>query len=379
MKPEARTPVFTLRPEARASKCHFLKRHLFHTPPAITIADADLTGKTAIITGGNSGLGLETARHLLDLGGRVILAVRDEAKGQAAVDNLVHGRQLAPDMIQVWPLDMSNYQSILAFAEKAKSLCTLDIVILNAAVIKAAEQFGSSGYEESFQTNYLSTALVLLLLLPIVKEKRSSGSTGRFAITSSDWASWAKFDGGGPGAILPQFKKPRQPWDGMNTYGIGKLFNQLFVWELVKRVSSSDVVITHPDPGMNNSNLGRGASGITLLVLKIATALLARDPSVGSRTLVHSVTTLGATAQGHCVEDENIEPLAPVLYTAEGQRLAERLYEETLDELSFAKVRELVGGTASDKQSDSELVSAGKSPATDDGRLDRFVTIVKTS
>jgi NAD(P)-dependent dehydrogenase (short-subunit alcohol dehydrogenase family) len=268
----------------------------------------DLTGKTVIVTGGNSGIGLEAARHFLNLGSKVILAVRDEAKGKAAAQDLTRGRELDPDYIQVWTLNMSDYESILAFAEKAKALDNLDIVVLNAAVIKATEAFGPIGYEESFQTNYLSTTLLLLLFIPIVKEKRTSGGPGRISITSSDWASWATYNGSGSEPILPQFKKSRQPWDGMNTYGIGKLFNQLFVSELVKHLSPSAIIITHPDPGMNKSSLGREASGIVLLILKISSALLAREPSVGSRTLVHSVTTVGEAGQGQYVEDDKIEP-----------------------------------------------------------------------
>lgn len=301
-------PTFTLTPETRASTRRFLRRQFFHSPPLVTKADADLSGKTAIVTGGNSGVGLEAARHLLDLGSNVILAVRDVFKGQAAAEDLARGRILTSGTIEVWQLDLADYKSIVAFAERAKTLNQLDIVLLNAGVIKATETFNAMGYEESFQTNYLSTTLLLLLILPIVKDKRTPGSPGRIAVTSSDWAAWAKYDASQSGPTLPRFKVKSAKWDGMNEYGIGKLFNHLFVAELVKRVSSSEVIITHPDPGTNRSGLGREASGVARIGFFFIKTLLARDATVGSRGLVHSVTTKDEEAHGQFFEDEKMQP-----------------------------------------------------------------------
>ena len=76
--------TFTISPEKRTSVLQFFRRQFFVEAPPLTRRDVDLSGQTAILTGSNSGLGLETARQLLDLGCNVILAVRNTKKGEAA-------------------------------------------------------------------------------------------------------------------------------------------------------------------------------------------------------------------------------------------------------------------------------------------------------
>ncbi|KAJ3580508.1 hypothetical protein NPX13_g68 [Xylaria arbuscula] len=152
-------PDFDVTPEKRATKLAFLKRQLFVTPPAVTRADANVEGKTAIVTGSNSGIGLEVARQLLELGvGRLILAVRNETSGEHAKEQLLagmlsHGRVI----VEVWRLDLSSYESVTSFAERTKTLDRLDIFINNAAHIKLNFEVNkSTHHEETVQVNYLA-------------------------------------------------------------------------------------------------------------------------------------------------------------------------------------------------------------------------------
>ncbi|RSM03602.1 hypothetical protein CDV31_010399 [Fusarium ambrosium] len=184
--------TFDISPEWRASQLHFYYRQLFITPSLVSPRDADLSGRTAIVTGSNTGLGLEIARQLLDLGCKVILAVRDEAKGERARQELINGRDLPSEFVEVWKLDMLSYESIMDFAKRTESLQNLDIAILNAGVQKGVETFTSTGYEEGLQVNYLSTMLLAILLLPIVKQKRVGNSAGQICILSSDMAAWSR-------------------------------------------------------------------------------------------------------------------------------------------------------------------------------------------
>lgn len=126
----------------------FFKRQFLDKIPPVSRRDVDLSGETAIVTGSNVGLGLECARQLLDLGcSKVILAVRSEAKGEAARQDLSRGRDLKLGVIEVWKLDLSSYDSIIAFSERAKSLERLDLVILNAGIFKVSNVFhGAIGY-----------------------------------------------------------------------------------------------------------------------------------------------------------------------------------------------------------------------------------------
>lgn len=302
--------AFDISPEERAGQRAFLYRQLFVTPPPVLPRDFDLNGKTAIVTGSNGGIGLETARQLLALGSNVILAVRDERKGEVARKALSHGQNLPSTSIQVWKLDLSDYSSIISFVERCKSLEHLDIAILNAGIYKVAESFDSSGYEEGIHINYLSNMLLTLLLLPVIKEKKSDiGSPGHISVVSSDTGAWSRFDERSSYPLLSAFKQKMATWDSGDRYGTAKLLQQLFIAELSKHISPSVVTLSCSNPGFcRGSDLSRETSGIFRLLHKIQSFLLSRSPSVGARTLVHAVTTLGNKAHGQYVEDAKIQP-----------------------------------------------------------------------
>lgn len=111
---------FDISPEKEASTSQYLYRQLFVTPPVSSKREVSLTGKTAIVTGSNIDIGLECACQLLDLGlNKLVLAARDESKGETAREELCAGKSLAPGTIEVWKLDVSSYDSIVKFAERA--------------------------------------------------------------------------------------------------------------------------------------------------------------------------------------------------------------------------------------------------------------------
>lgn len=153
---------------------------------------------------------LECARQLLDIGcSKVILAVRSEAKGEAARQDLSRVGTL-PGAIEVWKLDLSSYDSIIAFSERAKSLELLNLVILNAGIFKVSEVFhGTTGYEEDIQIKYLSNMLLLTLLLPVLIAKKRGNTPGRIVPVNSDMAARASSK---RGARLPSFRPSSKEW-----------------------------------------------------------------------------------------------------------------------------------------------------------------------
>ncbi|KAF5589169.1 hypothetical protein FPANT_6384 [Fusarium pseudoanthophilum] len=328
--------AFDISPEKRASRVSFIWRQLFVTPPPVSSDEVNLEGRTALVTGATGGIGLEITRQLLGLGCRVIMGVRDERKGESVRQDLIQERNLKDDMVQVWKLDLSSYQSVIAFAANAKSLDNLNIAILNAGIYKVSEAFSPTGYEEGIQINYLSNIHLLISLLPIIKKNAPVGETGHICLVSSDTAAWAKFEERTLIPLLPAFKKPMKTWDMGERYGTTKLLGQLFLTALSTRVSS--VTLSCANPGLcgGGSDLAREAKGILRFAHKVQCLVLSRTCDVGARTIVHSVTTLHREAHGHYVEGDKIQPMAPILYQDEGKELAERLYEETLEELSFA-------------------------------------------
>lgn len=211
--------------------------------------------------------------------------------------------------VQVWKLDLSSYDSIIAFAKRCKGLEHLDIAILNAGIYKFVESFTSTGYEESVQINYLSNMLLALLLLPIIKEKKIGSGPGQVSLVSSDTAAWSKFEERSSDPLLSAFKRKMPNWNSGDRYATTKLLGQLFLAELSKRVPASVVTLSAANPGLcRGSDLGRETSGAFRLLYKIQLYLFSRPCSVGARTLVHAVSTLGEQAHGQYIEDAKVQP-----------------------------------------------------------------------
>lgn len=144
----------------------FFYSQFFVTPQRPTHSFAK---KTVIVTGANSGLGLEAAQHFYRLHcDRLILAVRTIAKGQEAKEYILRGnpQRSDPDTIEIWSLDLSSTTSTLAFADRVKAeLPRLDVLVNNAG-INSPEWKLYEDYEQAVQVNVLNTFLLALSLLP---------------------------------------------------------------------------------------------------------------------------------------------------------------------------------------------------------------------
>jgi NAD(P)-dependent dehydrogenase (short-subunit alcohol dehydrogenase family) len=294
--------------EKRITLRAFLYRQFFVTPTLPR--DVDLTGKTAIVTGSNTDIGLECARQLLDLGlGKLIIAVRDEGKGQAARTHLLSGRRLEESALEVWKLDMASYDSVVAFAERSKALEHLEIVVLNAAIMKVEHQIvESTGHEETLQVNVLSTILLTFLLLPIFKGQKSS-EPGRIAWVQSDITSWVKFKEKDSTSLFPALDKPEN-FNFPDRYSTSKLLGMLFVTELTRLVPSSVAIITMPCPGLcygtgleslHQKNIGE-------VIGKTVKRIFGRTSSIGARVITDGVVNHSSEAHGQYIEDCAIQP-----------------------------------------------------------------------
>lgn len=336
---------FDITPEQEASTSRYFYRQFFAKTTPLTKRDVDLSGKTAIITGSNTGLGLEIARQLLDLGlSKLIIAARNVPKGEAARNDLLLGRATNSCEIEVWSLDLSSYESVTKLAEKAKGPASLDIAVLNAGIYKVTEEFNpSTGFEEDVQTNYLSNVLLMTLLLPILKEK-SRTNPARLVLVSSDTAAWAQFTERNSRPILAAFKTKSHKWSMQERYGTSKLLGQMFLTELAQRVPASVITLDATNPGFcYGSELARGGKGTFLgFLFGIFARLVGKPLRIGARTIVHAAAGFGEEVHGQYIEDGLMRPMAPIVYKPEGEELAKRLWEETMAELSFAGVRDII-------------------------------------
>lgn len=300
--------TFDITPEKQASLTRFLYRQVTYKP--VEVKDADLSGKTAIVTGSNTGVGFETARQLLGLGlSRLILAVRDEAKGKAAA------AKLSPDdpaRVAVWHLDLCDYDSVLAFVERAKTLDRLDIAVLNAGIGPVKRTFnGKTGHDEIIQVNYLSTALLAILLLPVVKAVRANQpAPSRITFTSSEVSAWAKFKVGQETPILAALDKKEPNVDTVDRMFVSKLLGQFFIHELAKRVPPSVAVINGASPGSVhdsefNRDLDKTPAGA---VIKVVMRRVANMAAVGARMMTDAAVNHGEEVHGQFLSFQKLVP-----------------------------------------------------------------------
>jgi NAD(P)-dependent dehydrogenase (short-subunit alcohol dehydrogenase family) len=272
----------------------FLKAQ-FCNSPQWPPKDTDLTGKVALVTGSTGGLGLEASRQLLSYGlSSLIMAVRSTEKGDRIAADL--RSQYPKADIKVWFLEMESYDSIQALARRADELARLDIAILNAGIQAAYfTTVPATGHEKYIQVNYLSTMLLAILLLPILKTK--TDGPGRLSIVSSGTARGGTISFDRP--ILATLDDKSLGFNPVERYAVSKLLGHLFVMKLMEHVNADDVVVNLVDPGLvKNTDLQRGALAIVAAAFYCMKAIFGRSVPVGASTYVDAVAVKGKESHG---------------------------------------------------------------------------------
>jgi NAD(P)-dependent dehydrogenase (short-subunit alcohol dehydrogenase family) len=239
-----------------------------------TVADMpDLAGRTVIVTGASSGIGLETAKALTTHGARVVLAVRDESRGRKAAGILP-----GPGTHEVRLLDLASLESVRAFASDW-SQQPIDLLINNAGVMIPPLTRTKDGFELQFGTNHLGHFALTNLLLPHI--------TGRIVTVSSGAHQIGKIDFGD----LNWERRRYRPW---RAYAQSKLANLLFAAELQRRLTEagSKVLSMAAHPGYAATNL-QSHSDSKLMDFAMGTLgnrLLAQDAAGGALPTLYAAT-----------------------------------------------------------------------------------------
>ncbi|KAI0132836.1 putative short-chain dehydrogenase/reductase family protein [Xylariales sp. AK1849] len=309
----------------------------------------DVKGKCAIITGSNSGLGLEAARQLLSLGlSHLILGVRSIERGNQAVSELRLVSSSA--RIEVYQLDKESFDSIQAFVRRCQeTLARIDMIILNAGI--APVEFAiapGSNHEKTVQVNHFATALLTVLFLPILKSKSQGSDPPRITIVNSVMAHLCKVPNRSQRPFLLSFDdKVITPWDPQERYGASKLLCQLFIVRLTEHVASDQVIINMVDPGLTKgTGLSRDTGGVTAMAAKMFFSIAGRPVDRSAATYVDAVLGHGKETHGCFLMNCQIAPLARWYYT-DGQVLADLIWTETLQELSFAGLEQIIASMQS--------------------------------
>jgi NAD(P)-dependent dehydrogenase (short-subunit alcohol dehydrogenase family) len=213
-----------------------------------TFADIpDQTGRTAIVTGANAGIGLETARMLALKGASVVLACRNLEKGGAAVESVRSAQPRGSATLAA--LDLSDLDSVAAFAATfAASHERLDLLVANAGVMVPPFGRTKQGFELQLGTNHLGHFALVGHLLPLVL--RTAGS--RIVVVTSSAQNFGRIDRDD----LNWERRPYRPWAA---YSQSKLANQLFALELHRRLAAagSRVRVMTAHPGFTATDLQR--------------------------------------------------------------------------------------------------------------------------
>lgn len=209
----------------------------------------DQTGRTAFVTGANSGLGLRTAEVLASKGARVLLGCRSPERGAKALDQVrAAATGEAPELVR---LDLADLDSVREAAKKVEELSEtkLDLLVNNAGVMATPRGHTKDGFETQFGTNHLGHAVLTWLLVPSLR----NGSGARVVTLSSVAATGARID-----VADPNFE--RRAYNPAAAYGQSKLANQVFALELDRRLRAAgeDIVSVAAHPGYTWTGLGSG-------------------------------------------------------------------------------------------------------------------------
>jgi len=308
----------------------------FWSQLAVTVEypSTDFSGKTVIVTGSNVGLGFEAAKHFVRLKAKkVILAVRNLEAGNKAKTIMEDTIPRRGD-IEVWYLDLSKYESVKSFAERANSLERIDCLVENAGI--ATRDFKLFEEDEStIAVNVVSTFLLALLLLPKLQETATKFNTKPvLSIVSSGAHRQTKFEqqNAPPGKIFAALADEKSPMD--DRYPLSKLLEVLVVRQiapLISKSKNSDVTLNILSPGFCHSELARNARSLGITLMKLA---LARTTEMGSRTLLASAAA-GPESHGKYMSDGVVREwsLSPFVRSPQGDTAGARVWDELKDKL----------------------------------------------
>jgi NAD(P)-dependent dehydrogenase (short-subunit alcohol dehydrogenase family) len=235
----------------------------------------DQSGRTAIVTGANTGIGLETARMLALRGADVVLACRSPARGQAALARIQAEAPAA--RVSLAALDLSDLESVAAFAaDFTASHDRLDLLINNAGVMVPPLSRTAQGFELQFGTNHLGHFALTGRLLPLVL--RTPGARVVTVSSGAHHGGRIDFDD------LQWDRRRYSPW---RAYCQSKLANLLFAQELQRRLAAagSGVLSTAAHPGWTATDLQRTAG-----VVRLLNPLFAMKPEGGALPTLRAAT-----------------------------------------------------------------------------------------
>ena len=255
----------------------------------------DQSGRVAVVTGSNSGIGFETARALAEKGARVVLACRSPEKGRDAERRI---RAAAPQAdVRFMPLDLGSLRSIEQFAKDlAAAEPKLDILCNNAGVMMPPLGRTADGFELQFGTNHLGHFALTGRLL----ERIRRGQNARIVSVSSLAHYWGRID-------FDDLNSEKS-YNATRAYGQSKLANLLFIRELARRLQArgEPIVAAAAHPGSTRTNLQQHSRFMYVVV-----AAFSQQPRGGALPTLYAATAPGVRGGDYYGPGRMFEMIGP--------------------------------------------------------------------
>ncbi|RGB30507.1 hypothetical protein C1646_627865 [Rhizophagus diaphanus] len=244
----------------------------------------DLSGKVAIVTGGNTGVGYITARELARKNAHVFVASRSKERGETAVENIK--KETGNDQVEYLHLDLVSLKNVKQSAENflAKNL-PLHILVNNAGIMATAWTLTEDGIQDQFGVNHVGHFLFTQTLLP----KIEASAPSRIVNVSS----YAHFNAPAAGIEFDKINQENAQ-STFQRYAVSKLANILYSNSLAKRLEGKEVYVNSIHPGFVKTELGRGiidTYGIAAKFFFSFASLFAKSPEDGALTQLYAATS----------------------------------------------------------------------------------------
>jgi NAD(P)-dependent dehydrogenase (short-subunit alcohol dehydrogenase family) len=277
--------------------------------------ETPLDGRVALVTGGNVGLGLETAVALAAMGAQVVFTSRDTTRGHEALREV--RRRADSDAVDVLPLDLARLESVRSFVDTfGRAHDRLDVLVNNAGLISRTRERTVDGYEMTFQVNHLGPFLLTTLL----HDRLATAADARIVNVSSVAHRLV------PAGLDFSDLQSERRYRAFGAYCRAKLANVLFTRELARRWAGDGIIANAAHPGYVASRWGRdGDLGPVASAFLRLGRPLARTPGDGARTQIHlaSAPEVAGTTGGYWVRSGLAQPSA----AARDDEAATRLWE----------------------------------------------------
>ncbi|KAH9479740.1 Short-chain dehydrogenase/reductase phmF [Psilocybe cubensis] len=319
----------------------FVRAQWTTIPP---VQKQDLSGKTVIVTGGNTGIGLEVVRNFARMNpAKLILTSRSQKRGEEVAAQIRGETGCAS--VEAWALELAEFASVRAFCDKFERECDrLDILVENAGIATVNPDFTKDGWELSTQVNDMSTTLLSLLLLPRMLETAQKYHTyPRIVVASSETHhEIPSLDKSSLNS--PNFFRAFAHKDHLGStmppgrYQTTKLLNILLVRALSERLHRKPLITNSANPGFCKTGLRRNLPARARFVMWVMDGLFGRTADDGARVFVWAA--LGGEEEGR--RDElrgayvdlcSVKEPSDYVVSKEGREAGDKIWDDLIEEL----------------------------------------------